>query len=70
VNVCERVDIPGFVLEFVSVLSESGLSANPRERHSFNDISEALKENSFSIADRIDLDEVSAFVSFIESSET
>jgi hypothetical protein len=69
-NPCERVDIPGFVPEFVSVLIGSGLSANPRERPSFNDISEALKNNYFRIADGVDSDEVSAFVSLVESSET
>jgi serine/threonine protein kinase len=69
-NACERVEIPGFVPTFVSVLIESGLSANPRERPSFDDISEALKENYFRIADGIDSDEVSAFVSLVESSET
>jgi serine/threonine protein kinase len=70
VNACERVEIPGFVPEFVSVFIESGLSANPRERPSFDDISEALKTNDFRIADGVDVDEVSAFVSLMESSET
>jgi serine/threonine protein kinase len=70
VNACECVEIPGFVPEFVSVLIESGLSAKPSKRPSFNDISEALKKNSFRIADGVDTDEVSAFVSLVESSET
>jgi hypothetical protein len=70
VNACERVAIPGFVPTFVSVLIESGLSANPQERPSFDDISEALKENYFRVADGVDADEVSAFVSLVESSET
>jgi serine/threonine protein kinase len=70
VNACERVEIPGFVPKFISVLIESGLSANPRERPSFDDISEALKENYFKITDGVDSDEVSAFVSLVESSET
>jgi hypothetical protein len=70
VNAYERVEIPGFVPEFTSVLIESGLSANPRERPSFDDISEALKENCLRIADRVDSNEVSAFVSLVESSET
>jgi serine/threonine protein kinase len=69
-NACERVDIPGFVPEFVSVLIESGLSANPRERPSFDDISESLKKNCFRITDKVDSDEVSAFVSLVEFSET
>jgi serine/threonine protein kinase len=70
VNACERAEIPVFVPTFVSVLIESGLSANPRERPSFEDISEALKENYFRIADGVDSDEVSAFVNLVESSET
>jgi serine/threonine protein kinase len=70
VNACERAEIPVFVPTFVSVLIQSGLSANPRERPSFNDISEVMKENCFRIADGVDSDEVSAFVSLIESSET
>jgi hypothetical protein len=45
-SACERVDIPGFVPEFVSELMESGLSVNPREKPSFDDISEALNSNS------------------------
>jgi serine/threonine protein kinase len=69
-NACERVEIPGFVPEFVFVLIESGLSVNPRERPSFNDISEALNKNCFRITDEVDSDEVSAFVSLVESSET
>jgi hypothetical protein len=52
------------------VLIESGLSTNPRERSSFNDISEVLKKNYFRIADGVDSDDLSAFVSLVESSET
>jgi serine/threonine protein kinase len=70
VNACERVEIPGFVPEFVSALIESGLSVNSQERPSFDDISEALKKNYFRITNSVDSDEVSAFVSLVESSET
>jgi hypothetical protein len=70
VSAWERVEIPGFVPEFVSGLIESGLSANPRERPSFDDIYEALKKNYFRITDGVDSEEVSAFVSLVESSET
>jgi hypothetical protein len=70
VNAHEHVEIPGFVPKFVSVLIGSGLSANPRERISFDDISKAPKENYFRIADGVDSDEVSAFVSLVESTET
>jgi hypothetical protein len=52
------------------VLIESGLSTNPSKRPSFHDISEALKSHYFRNADGVDSDEVSAFVSLVESSET
>jgi serine/threonine protein kinase len=64
----ERVEIPGFVLEFVSMLIESGLSANPNEKPSFNDVSKALKKNYFRIADGVDSDKASSFVGLVESS--
>jgi serine/threonine protein kinase len=67
-NAYERVKIPGFVPTFVSVLIKSGLSANPRERPLFDDMSEALKRNYFKIIDGVDSDEVSAFVNLVESS--
>jgi hypothetical protein len=70
VNACERVESPGFVPTFIYVLIELGLSADPRERPSFDDIFEALEGNAFMIADGVDSDEVSAFVSLVESSET
>jgi hypothetical protein len=70
VDLCERVEIPGFRPKFVSILIEPGLSINPRERPSFHDLSEALKENCFRIADGVDSGKVSAFVSLVESSET
>jgi serine/threonine protein kinase len=70
VNACERVEIPGFVSGLVYLLIESGLSADPRERPSFDDIFEALEGNAFMIVDGVDSDEVSAFVSLVESSET
>jgi hypothetical protein len=70
VSACERVEIPEFVPNFVSGLIESGLSGNPRERPSFDDISEALKKNSFRITDGVDSDEVVTFISLVESSET
>jgi hypothetical protein len=68
-NACECIEIPGFVPEFVSQLIEPGLSANPGERPSFEDVSEALQNNYFRIADEVDSDEVSSFVSLVESTE-
>jgi hypothetical protein len=70
INACERVQIPGFVPTFVSMLIESGVSTSPSQRVSFNDVSETLKTNYFRIADGVDSNEVSAFVSLVESSET
>jgi hypothetical protein len=70
VNMCERIEIPGFVPEFVSVLILSGLSTHSREGSSLDDVSEALKKNSFRIADGVDSDAASALVSLVESSET
>jgi hypothetical protein len=52
------------------VLIESELSTNPQERPSFYEVFEAPKKNYFRIADGVDSDEVSAFVSLVESSET
>jgi serine/threonine protein kinase len=40
VNACERVEIPGFVSEFVSVLIKSRLPTNPREKPLSDDLSE------------------------------
>jgi hypothetical protein len=40
------------------------------ERHSFNDISESLKENCSRRADGVDSNEVSAFASLVEYTET
>jgi hypothetical protein len=69
INGCERVEIPGFVPSFISMLVESGLSTNSSKIPSFNNVSEALNKNYFSIADGVDSNEVSAFVSLVESSE-
>jgi serine/threonine protein kinase len=61
--------IPGFVPGFVSQLILSGLSTNPKDRSSFNEIIEVLKENGFRITAEVDSEAVSAFVSSVESSE-
>jgi serine/threonine protein kinase len=44
-NACRRVESPGFVPELVSVLIQSELSANQRERSLSENITETLKEN-------------------------
>jgi hypothetical protein len=53
VNMYEHCKVPRFILEFVSVLIKSGLSTNPPERLSFDDVSEALKKNYFRITDGV-----------------
>jgi hypothetical protein len=67
VNVCERLEIPGFVPKFLSVVIEPSLSSNPSERPSFNDMSEVLKKDYFRIADGVDSDEISVFINLMES---
>jgi hypothetical protein len=59
----ERVNIPCFVVEFVPVFIESKSSEDPRKKPSFDNISESLRENYFTIADGIDSNGGSAFVS-------
>jgi serine/threonine protein kinase len=61
--------IPGFVPDFVSQLIRYGLSTDPNNRPSFNEIIEVLKENDFKIAEEVDSEAVSAFVNSVESSE-
>jgi hypothetical protein len=61
--------IPGFVPEWVSRLIRSELSTYPDDRPSFNDIIEVLKKNCFRIAEEVDSEAVSVFVSSVESSE-
>jgi hypothetical protein len=70
VKACERVEVSGFVPKFFSILIESELFGNPRERPSFDDVSDALKLHAFRIADGVNSNEVSAFVNLVESSET
>jgi hypothetical protein len=57
--------IPGFV----STIIESRLSPTSRRSYSFNAILNILKQNDFKIEDDVDSAEVSAFVSWVESSE-
>jgi hypothetical protein len=57
--------IPNFVAEMIRF----GLYRTSVKRYSFNDIFKILKQNNFRIEDGVDLEEVSAFVSWIESAE-
>jgi serine/threonine protein kinase len=60
--------IPRFVSEFVRQLIVSGLSTNPNDRPSFNDVIEILKGNNFRIAEEVDSEAVFAFFDSVESS--
>jgi serine/threonine protein kinase len=62
--------IPGFVPEFVSELIRSGLSINPNDRPSFNEILQVLKEENFKIAEEVDSEAVLALISSVELSES
>jgi serine/threonine protein kinase len=64
-----RDALQAFGPDFVSQLILSGLSTNPNDRLSFNEIIEVLKKNDFRIAEEADSEAVSAFVSSVESSE-
>jgi hypothetical protein len=65
--ICDALQ--GFVPDFVSRLILPGLSTDPNNRSSFNEIIEALKENGFRIPQEVDSEAVSAFVSSVEWSE-
>jgi serine/threonine protein kinase len=64
-----RDAIPGFVSDFVSQLILSGLSTDPNDRPSFNEITEVLKKNDMRIIEEIESETVSAFASSMELSE-
>jgi serine/threonine-protein kinase len=64
-----RDALQAFVPDFVSRLILSGLSTNPNDRPSFNEIIEVLKKNDFRITEEVDSQAVSAFVSSVESFE-
>jgi hypothetical protein len=60
-----RPDVPGFVVEII----ERGLSGDSISANSFMEIFEILEQNRFEIVAGVDCDEVSKFVSWVESSE-
>jgi serine/threonine protein kinase len=60
---------PGFVPYWVCRLIRSGLSTDPGDRPSFHEIMKVLKNNDFGIAKEVNSEAVSAFVSWMESSE-
>jgi serine/threonine protein kinase len=65
---CET-SVPSDVPELVSKMITSGLWSESERNHSFCNIFEILKRNDFQILDDVDSTEVSAFVSWVESSE-
>jgi hypothetical protein len=62
-----EVILPPGVPVFVSEIIERGVAPRPRGEPSFIDILESLKNNGFRIVAGVDSDEVSAFVSGVES---
>jgi serine/threonine protein kinase len=62
--------IPRYVSGFVRRLIMSGLSPNPNDRPSFNDIIEILKDNHFRIVEEVDSEAVLGFYNSVESSES
>jgi hypothetical protein len=61
--------IPASVPDFVTKIIKLGLDRTSDEGYSFDDIFEILKKNNFQIEDGVDSEEVSAFVSWVESAE-
>jgi DNA-binding helix-hairpin-helix protein with protein kinase domain len=57
---------PGFVPDFVSQLIRFGLSTDPDDRPSFDEIIAILKRYRFNIAEEVDPEVVSAFVRSVE----
>jgi serine/threonine protein kinase len=64
-----EASIPTGIPYFVSNIIKSGLSPLSRRNYSFNTILNILKANNFLIEDGVNSAEVSAFVSWVESSE-
>jgi hypothetical protein len=61
--------IPASIPNFVSEIIKLGHYHTSVKRYSFNDIFKILKQNNFQIEDGVDSEEVSTFVSWIESTE-
>jgi hypothetical protein len=61
--------IPASIPNFVEEIIKLGLYRPSDKRYSFNDIFKILEQNNFRIEDGVDSEEVSAFVSWIESAE-
>jgi serine/threonine protein kinase len=61
--------IPASIPDFVAEIIKLGFYRTSDNKYSFNDIFEILKQNNFRIEDGVDSEEVSMFVSWIESAE-
>jgi serine/threonine protein kinase len=61
--------IPASIPNFVTEIIKLGLYRISDKRYSFNDIFKILEQNNFRIEDGVDSEEVSAFVSWVESAE-
>jgi hypothetical protein len=61
--------IPWYIPDFVAEIIKLGLYRTSDKRYSFDDIFGILKQNNFRIHNDVDSEEVSAFVSWVESAE-
>jgi serine/threonine protein kinase len=61
--------IPESVPQFVHQLIKSGMSTNPHERPTIDEIIEQLGRNDFLIDEEVESEQVLAFVSSVELSE-
>jgi hypothetical protein len=61
--------IPASIPNFVAEIIKLGLYRTSVKRYSFNAFFKILKQNTFQIEDGVDSEEVSAFVSWVESAE-
>jgi hypothetical protein len=61
--------IPSSIPDFVAKIIKLGLYRTSVKSYSFNDIFKILKQNNFRIEDGVDSEEVSAFVSWVESAD-
>jgi serine/threonine protein kinase len=63
----DETSIPTGIPDFVSKMIKSGVSPMSRGSYSFNTILKILKQNKFQIEDGVDSEEISRFVSWVES---
>jgi serine/threonine protein kinase len=66
----DEISVPRDIRRFVCEITEKGLWLKSVREFTFHDIFEILKQNKFQIEDGVDSKEVSAFVSWVESTES